>query len=372
MPRARVVIAFPLYFSDIILGLLLIWSIQRQTPLNVEFMPIRKIAAVYLICVCMSEFRGMFEYGIFAESLYMITRFVLAISLAFILPKLIATRDDLKIFLKASVVGLLVSSALVILYSLPATRPIIVGKVFSLDFLNPGADRLVFKALSLDNDLATRGKSLVGAATMTAGFLGSAWAIAIWASRWNSLERYWRLAATVASVVTPVAILMTYGRTAWLIVLVIGTMISFFGFSGGRRNLILFATVCFVLIHQYGVYSDQLMVERVVKSTHVAMESPTKDVSARERFMSFVDPFTHLAENPSWILLGAGRAGERATRRNILEEQLFDEGKLATHSGFSLAYFSFGFPAAVCQVLILFFVFRLILYRLKSNLCTSS
>jgi len=120
-----------------------------------------------------------------------------------------------------------------------------------------------------------------------------------------------------------------------------------------------------LLIHQYGLHSDKFRVDRIVKASQRTLTQPFEDRGTTERLLSFIEPFAHLWENPFWLIMGAGRTGQRMSRRGNIEAQLFDEGGLATHSAFALAYYSFGFPAAICQVLLMLFGFRLILRRLR-------
>jgi len=364
-PRIRIVISSaPLYLLDGLIAVLFVSAYNRP---KIKRKPITRIVGVYLIFVCLSELRGMAEYMMPAESIYMLVRFCFAISLFFILPKLVTTLDDLAPVLKGAMAGLLVASIITIMYSLAPTRSLIMNTVFSYDFLCPGSESLAWHNLALSGVAAAmRGRSLIGAATMTTGFLGVMWPLAFLACKWPGLDRRWKIIALLASIVAPFAVLMTYGRTAWLIVALIGTMIAIFGFTGGRRNILIAAIGCMLLIHQYGLHSDHFMIDRIMKSTQRTLNQPFEDKGTTERLQSFTEPFAHLWENPFWLIMGAGRTGQRMSRRGDIAAQLFDESGLATHSAFAMAYYSFGLPAAICQVLLILFGFRLILQRLRS------
>jgi hypothetical protein len=308
----------------------------------------------------------MIDYGEIAESIYMLGRFCMAISLVFVLPRLVTKFDDLKPVIKGIVFGLLVTSLIVILYSLGATRPLLANTIFSWDFLNPGAARYLQILEHSVGEGATRGTSLIGAATMTTGFLGTMWPMAFLASQWPELGRRWQKIARLTSVIVPLGLLATYGRAAWLIVIAVVIMAGIFGFGGGRRKAFALVSVCLVIVYFYGEESDLFMMNRLKVRTEATINAPLENPEERERFASYFEPFEHLYENPSWLIAGAGRTGEKLVNRGELETQLFDEATLATHSAFAMAYYAFGLPGAICQILLMIAAARLILRRLKS------
>ena len=367
VPKLRLVEGgIPLYFVDGLIFLLFVYSLRQPPVPRYVTPPIPKFVTAYLFFVCLGELRGMVAYMSFTDSIYMLTRFCLAISLFFIVPRIIINYEAIGDVLKGVLAGLLVSSVIVIMYSWGTTRSLVMSTVFSWNCVNPGSERMALLVLMHAGvSEATRGRSLVGAATMTTGFLGSVWPLAFLAYRWPGLTKTWRQLGLLVSIITPIAILMTYGRTAWLIVALIGSMISLFGFAGGRRNVMIFAVICLVVVQQYGLYSEKFMVGRVVQKTQTAIHNPLTGESESERFLSYVQPFEHLLKNPSWWLVGAGRTGEKMVNRGNLKAQLYDEAGLATHSAFAMAYYSYGLPAALIQVLLMISAYRIILIRLR-------
>ena len=365
-PRARVSgIGIPLCLVDVLLIYLFLTARRRSLISSRTSGPIPLLAGIYVIFVCLGETRGMIEYGAFAESAYMMGIFCLAISLVYIVPKMIRTRDNLAVVFKGILVGMLVTSIIVILYSLGATRPLVAGTIFSWDFLNPGGARYLHFLENMGGEGATRGTSLIGAATMTAGFLGTMWPVAFLAAQWSELGFRWQKFAVLVSVIAPLGLLATYGRTAWLVVIVISIMAGIFGFGGGRRKVFILISLCLLIAYVYGEQSDLFMMDRLKVRTQATINAPLEDPAERERFASYFEPFQHLSENPAWLIAGAGRTGEKLIKRGQIDAQLFDEGALATHSAFSMAYYAFGLPAAVCQVLLIFSALHMILQQLK-------
>jgi hypothetical protein len=106
-----------------------------------------------------------------------------------------------------------------------------------------------------------------------------------------------------------------------------------------------------LIVQIVGWQSELLMIDRVVATTRTAIEAPSVGRSERERFLSYVEPFSHLLDNPSWVVAGTGRSSERLARRgNLGADLLVDERGRATHSAFSIAYYCFGLMASLCQI----------------------
>lgn len=366
IPKLRLVIGAPLYFVDALAAGLLAYTLSPASRTWRPESPILKVVGIYLFFVIVSEIRGMVAYDTPAQSMYMMVRWLLAASLAFSVPRLIASEAGVRIVLKGVVISLLFTAFVVIGYSLGPTRDLVVRLVFNTDFINPGWESLIrAAAVTGEGEAAMRGRSPIGAATMTAGFLAIAWPLSFAAYRNFRANHYWRLAALVASLLAPIAMLMTYGRAAWLMVGAIAGLAAFFNLAGARRNLILGTCVLVVALTQIKFDSSLLFVDRVTREANISLERPMQDKSTRERLLSFVEPFGHLLDNPVWLFAGSGRAGKKALSHGLIEEQLYEEGQLATHSGFAMAYYSFGFMAALCQVAILLLGYRLILRRLR-------
>jgi hypothetical protein len=119
-----------------------------------------------------------------------------------------------------------------------------------------------------------------------------------------------------------------------------------------------------LVVNLVGWKSELFMIDRVVKTTQTALEAPTEGRAERERFLSYVEPFSHIVEHPSWVFAGAGRSSQRLARRGRLDgDVLIDERDRATHSVFSITYYCFGLAAAVCQVGFVIFGFAYLVKR---------
>lgn len=361
MPKLRFVGSFPIYVIDAVLIILLILSFKRQSINWKPLRPIPKLVVIYIFFVLLGELHGLIVYMCPVESIYLMVRFSLASSLVYILPKLVTTYDDLIPVIKGVIVGILITSVIVIMYSISLTRPLVTSTVFSIDMLEPASQLVIAETMRLGGgEDALRGRSLIGVSTLTTGFIGSMWPLVFLANKLPHFNKRWKRIALLASFVSPVALLMTYGRIAWATVAVVGIMISIFKFSGGRRVFAIMAIGCLLVVNMYGIHSKLFQIERIVNPEPAHYEK-----AANERILSYIEPFQHLAENPLWLFVGAGEIANTLISRGHGVIELYDREGLATHSAFSMAYYNYGFFAAMCMVLLMLSGFRLILQRIK-------
>ena len=366
-PKMRVMIGpAPLYIIDAIIAFLFLAANQASAVRPMK--QLSSLVVVYLVFVYIGEMRGLMQYGKPMESFYIIGQSSLAISLFYLIPRLVRTSDSLALTLKAIVAGLIFTSIITILYSLGSTRPLVVKIFFSHNFLVPYGERMAQEMLYMSGEIeALRGQSLIGVSTITTGFLGTMWAFTFLASRWPGFSANWIKAAHIASMATPVAMLMTYGRAAWVTVLAIGGIAFFFGFAKGRRNILILAACLAIIVYQVGWRSELFMVNRVVEKTKLAIDDPYKEESVAQRLLSYTQPFSHLMEHPLWLFAGTGRVGQKLSQRGNIEAELRDRAGLSKHSGFGMAYYSYGLLAAFTHALIILNGLRFIVRRLQES-----
>lgn len=367
-PKLRIMVGpAPLYAVDCLLAYLLFTS-KRMPVVKWASLgtPLPTLVTFYLLLTWVGELRGLLTYGALLESVFIIGEFSLGISLFFIVPRLVRSSDAVSILLKAIVAGLLCASAVTILYSLAPTRSLVMNTVLSYKFLVPEAESLARKTLYYGGLTdAMRGQSLIGTSTITTGFLGTMWVFTFLASKWPGINGKWLTFAHIAAITTPIAMLMTYGRAAWLTVLVLGTMSFIFGFAKSRRYIVILVIGLAIIAFRIGWQSELFMVDRVVFKTQLAIENPYEEESFGHRLLSFTQPFSHLLDHPSWLIAGVGRVGQKLSNRGNIETRLLDEAGLSKHSGFGMAYYCYGLLAAITHVLLMLSGFQLVLNRLQ-------
>lgn len=369
VPRLRIVIASaPIYAIDILAALVYMaanrmpaikWSTVKPLPTQVS---------LFLVFMMIGELNGLLIYGAFLESIYVFVEYSLALSLFFTIPRVLSDTKTMAIVLNGIVAGSLCTSVITIMYALGPTRALVMNTIFSSKYLVPTAERMAQRILAQGGMAeAMRGQSLIGVSTITTGFLGIAWAFAFLAANWPEVKGKWQSLANLASIVTPIAILMTYGRTAWLTVIAIGSLSLFFGFAKGRRNMVILVFSLVLVVYQVGWQSEWFMVNRVVDATQRTLENPYQDYSTARRLTSYTQIFSHIAKHPAWIVLGAGRIGKRLAVRGDLNEELRDISGMSTHSGFAMAYYCYGMMGAIIHAFIVLNGLRFILKRLSKH-----
>lgn len=368
-PKLRIMIGtVPLNFIDAVILLLFLITGRKSGVKWSSFRPLPTLVTLYLAFIYIGELRGMAIYDALLESLYMIGQLSLAVSLFFIVPRVVRGPEAAAFVLKGLVAGVICASTITIMYALAPTRPLVMDTILSYNFLVPNAEQVASQTLALGGDTtAMRGYSLIGVSTATTGFLGIAWGLTFLAANWPGIRGNWSVMANISSIITPVAILLTYGRVAWLTVVVIGAMILFFGFARGRLKIVTLLVGFSILIYQVGWHSESFLFEDVAWKTKRTIYTPMEDQGTAIRIFSYTQPVLHLSENPVWLVAGAGRVGQRLSQRREIEAELRDLAGLSTHSGFGMAYYAYGMVAAIIHVLLIWYGGRLILRHLRKQ-----
>lgn len=353
----------PLYLVDGLAVLVSMAAISRPAPRATRSTVLVRGALLFLASVLMSEAYGALLYGVFMEPVYIAARYTLGVGLVLSIPRLFSYRGVPEAFFLGLAGGVGFSGLVTLGMSLPGTREFFLGTFIDNPILNPvaaGERGLGGLLAQFQRERAIRGSSLIGTSTITAGFLGTAWPLALVCTSQPGWGRASRLLGRLAVILGPVGLLATYGRAAWAMALVGVATLGALGSGGGRRAAFMLLGVVAAIASLVGQSEEYTMMDRLANRTQAAVYNPLEGESERERFQSFVEPLSYLMEHPSWLFLGPGRAGERLARVEAGFHQAFDEGALATHSGFAMSVYAFGLPGLAGQVFYILGVYFLI------------
>ncbi len=354
MPKARVVFGAPLYLVDgLILWLVLLTSNSRPLRFRGLSSQLYHWIWAFAFFMVLGELRGILVYGHIFDSVYLLMRFCLAISLVTLVPKTICSIYDLAFVVKGLCAGLSLSALLSILYSLPFTR-FIARAVFSIKTICPVAESGI-----VDSAEALRGQTLIGTSTFSSGVMGLLWPIIYMGSALFRKLSVWRPWVMVALFIVPIGIVTTYGRSAWLSVALVFSSMMLWGGAGSRLKSLFVVLALGGILVQVGLNTQTARVDIVVSKTERTIQNPLGDENERHRFLAYVDPFRHLVRNPSFLLAGTGEA------RRKWGGKLYGGGSYASHTTLAQAYFSYGVGGAVSQVFLLVTLFRLCLQRMR-------
>lgn len=352
-PRANVKIgAMPLYAIDALILAMLYFAL-RSSPFPSERRPFANPVLIILALALMSEAATMLLSGGSGESAYIMGRTTLAISVFFSVGMLVRTPWDLERVLKASVTGMLLSASLMILTSLPITRPIVSDVFFTRKFLEPASGRILDDIL-LSTDAAMRGRSLIGVSILGATFVNVSWPLAALLAIWPYRIGYWRFAAILGCLIAPMAVLMSYSRGPMLGSLLVLLLFVVLQRHRFRTLFVVPVVVAGLLVTAVGVNSQYFYFERIANRTQAIFENPYEDEREWERILAYIEPFAHLTEQPSFAIIGEGVSPQRSG------VDAMQSGK-ATHALFAKAYYSYGMLAALTY---LFLIVSMLYYGL--------
>ena len=312
--------------------------------------------AVLILFVIVGELAAIAYFGTVLEPIYALGRMLIAISLFYSAAQLVRTSKDLKPILMAAVIGLIVTSSMMIFSSLPPTRGV-AESILTIRFLEPAAAGMS-AYLERGGDAGIRGHSLIGVSILSGVFINVMLPFALMLFRWPTLARHWRLATLTGFAIAPLGVLVSWSRGAILgLLLVIGVLVAL---GAGKVRGLVIAGVALTggVILWLGPDSDLLMVDRIERRTVAAVTNPYEDEREWERILAYIEPFEHLARSPQFLLVGEGSIAGRLSRDAEIH------GK-ASHAIFAKGYYSYGLVAGLMYV---WMPFMMLLYLLRARI----
>lgn len=373
VPRLNISLGpVPIYGIDVcLLGAIYYGGLQRN-PLFGK-VPFASLVLAILGFALFSEFVSGAFLGTYIETVYMSVRMCLAVALFFLLNNIVTDEDDVQHILQACTAGLLVTTFLMAMTSMPGTRGL-VAWIFKYDFLTPVGEG--FFAASKGLERGTRGQSLVGYNIISAWFVCLLWPLAITLYRSPKTLGRWKLIAMVACFAAPFGVLFAYSRGALLGMLLVISGLLFFGEGRLKGQIAVAIIVVTGIIGFVGWDSDIFYFERIERRTRATFENPLENEMESERISSYVDPFIVVSENPAMLIGGQGITAKRVAVRghSVSGESPFavDLGRnIADHSVFSKATLTYGMAAAGCYLLLWFNALRSGYYEARFGMTSS-
>lgn len=367
IPKANLRVGpIPVYVVDLLVLTLLLAAPRRAPPSvrsNVRF---ANVLSIILPLALISELMGMVTFGFFFETVYQSFRTVIAFLVFPLTIRFLRTPTDLRLVLQAIALALLFSSALMILTSIPQTRSFVINNVMSYSFLDPNARGVVDRFESLQ-DVGVRGQSLVGVSILSAAFINVCWPLTALLLRWPEPIGNMRRIALIACLVAPFAALMSYSRgpiAGSVLILLCGLLL---GLKHVRRGILIPGLVLGAVVLSIGVGSNIFFFDRLIKRTTATFNAELAGEGEIERIHSYTEPFDHVISSPGFFFVGEGVTVRYAT--SPIDPEQIDK---ATHSIFSIAYYSYGMIAALLYMFLIFQILTFTVSMLRSKKGTFS
>ncbi len=357
MPRLNIKIgSLPIYAIDVLLLATYYQAMQLRPSFRGEIPFAGSVMAILGIAV-LSELSTLMSYGVVAQPVYMMIRTLLAVSLFFSVSRIVQTPGHVQAVFKAGLLGLIITSLMMILSSLGPTRSI-ANIFFSYSFLEP-ASKSTFRAFSFYED-ARRGRSLVGVSILSGAFINTFWPFVSMLYRWPGLVGRWKQLALLGTVLAPFAVVMSYSRGAILgLFFVVGGLL-FFGSGRNNRGIIIAVLLSLTVFNTVGWRSNYFFFDRVEERVQAMIENPYEDPRETERIYAYTQPFEHVFEHPAFLFIGDGLSATKisAAKGGARMGQAY-------HALFAGAYYAYGMVAAFIYVFLVMKAFSFLWGQLQ-------
>ena len=360
----------PLYLIDFFIFLTVYHA--RKLPKLSYKLPYKSLVSFILFMILTNEFLNGLGIGTLIQPIYLMVRISLAVSLFFVVPRIIRKPEDLTKVLKYGLIGAFITVLLLIFSSLPMTRGISLI-LLSNPVLTPNAVSLSSSILEADES-GIRGSSLIGVSIISGAFLNVIWPLLFLLLTFFKPKGILKYVLFATLVLAPIGVIMTYSRGAILAIILVVIGIVIFQ-KGNYRFLIIGLLVSSYIGFSFiGFDSDLFYFDRIKNRTTAALENPYEDERESERIYAYFQPFEHVLNNPIYLFLGEGFARKKMENIEVIQGNE-KRGDRADHAVFAAAYYSYGMITSMSIVLLFFFLtnytFKLIRKTSNSKLFSS-
>jgi hypothetical protein len=357
----------PIYLIDIFILLTLYYA--RSLPKLIFNLPYKNLVKFVLFMILLNEFLNGLLIGTLIQPVYLMIRMTLAVSLFFVLPRIITNPQDLIKILKYGLLGTFLSALLLIFSSLPFTRGIS-SILLTNSFLMPNASSLE-STLEAVGSSADRGTSLIGVSILSGAFLNVIWPLLFLLLSFYKPKGIMKYVLFATLAIVPIGVIMTYSRGAILAIILVSAGIVLFQKGKFRFIILVFLVIGYIGFSIIGFDSKLFMFDRVVTRTEAALNNPYDDERESERINAYIQPFEHIINNPNYLFFGEGFA-------RLKVRGSFDHSygiNRADHAVLAKSYYAYGmitsFSIVFLYLLLVKYSFRIVKNTPDNNLFSS-
>ncbi len=345
----------PLYIIDILAVLILILG---RNHIRIVYRRHRKVSLVillFILALLPTTFSEFARIGFF-EPTYMLGRNLLHIFTVWSLVGFLWDSRYLKRFLIGLALGVLFTSAIAVMNSLPQTGPWVRAHIFTIEFLKPQRENFDISAeVMMENDRgeAERGNSLLGKSNITGCVIITILPFLIGAIRNLRFGKNARLLMSLTIICAFFGLIFTYSRSTY-----IGIALLLFGYliferTSFSKRLLPAIFLAAVLIGTVGVQSSSFKFDFLVDKFDLTNE--TYEATNRPRILAYTRPFELLFEDPTYYFRGAGRTFRKLREHNP-DASILQLHENEMHSVLAASVFYRGFIA----MLLIFYLYYLL------------
>lgn len=341
----------PIYIIDLLL--LLTWASVLGAKKDKSRLPLAGLVYLILVAMFTSEIVSGIRLGTLLQPVYIVFRTSLAISLFFLVPRIVCDYESFNYMIKRGLLGAVITALLMILSSFPQSQTFVAENVFAHTFLVPSSSNLLLYYSSINE--AARGRSLIGVSILSGAFLNTFWPLIFLLRVGRRPSPLSRVLIVVAMISVPIAVAMSYSRGAIFGMAMILAVVVVLNSRKVRQPMVIGVVVSALFFTYIGWESQYLKFEWLQAKTQDQLENPYGSVGTSERLFAYTEPFLHLVENPQFLFFGQGFAREKVDNNpGLLAGQ-----DAATHAVFAAAYYGYGMLAAAIYMFLLFSAMRL-------------
>ena len=343
----------PLYFIDVVAFLTFLMGMNKARLLKKRHRKIAVLIILFslsLIPTTLSEYFRMSPL----EPTYLILRTFLHIFAVWSLYGLLSNINYLKVFIIGIAAGVLFTSSIATLNSLPVTGPWVRANIFTIDLLKPRKASLIDASsesiLSSDKGEAERGDSLLGKSNITGCVIITLLPFLIGAVRNLGYKKLGKLFLNFAIIASFFAILFTYSRSIYLgmAMMILGYLI--FERKTISKRFLPLAIIAVIALGYVGFQSSFFKFEFLAEKFDLTNEEYADNNKAR--ILAYTRPFEIVLDDPIYLVRGAGRANKKL-RESDSDASILELYQAEMHSVFAASVFYRG----VISMLLLFIIY---------------
>jgi hypothetical protein len=359
IPLSRFMLGpMPVYFIDVAAFLILLFGARHMGVMYRRHSKISSTILVLILALVPTTGLEYLRMG-FMEPTYLLARTILHILTVWSLSGLLRDRLYLQQFLIGLAAGVLFTSAIASLNSLPITGSWIRAHVFTISWLKPPLESALESPeliMILDKEEAERGNSLLGKSNITGCVIITLLPFLIGSVRNMRFSAVTRLFFQVAIAAGFFALIFTYSRSNYLGFALLIFCYLLFERQSFSRRLLPVIIVAASVIGFVGMQSTFFKFDFVAEKFDLSNKTYAGNNEAR--ILSYTRPVELLINDPTYFLRGAGRA-DMKLRSDDPDAKILILPDAEMHSVFAASVFYRGFIAMVATFWMYFLLAKL-------------